>query len=89
MEPQEGKERSSAQSLGGAPSLGGQRAAMRMVKDERDDVVLVYELEPSKTNTEPPALVFESRKERSRLSEYPSDWRRLTPEQLLALRPPH
>ena len=83
MEPQEGKERISA------PSLGAQRAAMRMVKDERDGVVLVYELEPSKTNPEPPTLVFESRSECSRLSQYPAEWRRLTPEQLLALRPGH
>jgi hypothetical protein len=83
VEPQEGKERSSAH------SLGGQRAAMRMVKDETDGVVLVYELEPSKTNPEPPALVFESRRECSRLLQYPAEWRRLTPEQLLALRPGH
>jgi hypothetical protein len=84
VEPLEGqKERSSA------PSLGGQRAAMRMVKDERDGVVLVYELEPSKTNPQPPALVFESRRESLRLSQFPTDWRRLTPEQLLALRNDH
>jgi len=75
-------------SLGGTPSLGNQRAAMRMVRDG-NDVVLVYELEPSKTNPAPPALVFESRRETSRLSEYPKSWRRLTPEQLLALRPHH
>jgi hypothetical protein len=72
----------------GAPSLG-QRTAMRMVKDEGDEIVLVYESEPSKTNPAPTALVFESRKESLRLSQYPTDWRRLTPEQLLALRPHH
>ena len=75
-------------SLGGAASLGNQRAAMRIVKDG-NEVVLVYELEPSKTNPTPSALVFESRKETSRLDHYPNSWRRLTPEQLLALRPHH
>jgi len=75
-------------SLGGTPSLGNQRCAMRMVRDG-NDVVLVYELEPSKANPTPPALVFESRRETSRLVEYPKSWRRLTPEQLLALRPSH
>ena len=83
MEPVErSKERS------GAPSLG-QRTAMRMIKDERDEVVLVYETEPSKTNPAPSALVFESRKECSRLERYPSEWRRLTPTELLALRTGH
>ena len=72
----------------GAPSLG-QRTAMRMIRDERDEVVLVYETEPSKTNPEPSTLVFESRKESLRLAQYPTEWRRLTPEQLLALRPSH
>ena len=83
MEPLErSKERS------GAPSLG-QRTAMRMIKDERDEVVLVYETEPSKTNQSPPTLVFESRRECSRLERFPSEWRRLTPTELLALRTGH
>jgi hypothetical protein len=77
-----------AQERKGAPSLG-QRTAMRIVKDEGDEVVLVYESEPSKANPAPTALVFESRKESLRLLQYPAEWRRLTPEQLLALRPNH
>jgi hypothetical protein len=61
---------------------------MRIVR-EGDDVVLVYELEPSKANPAPTALVFESRRKTSSLLKYPAEWRRLTPEQLLALRNEH
>ena len=83
MEPQE--ERTNERK--GAPSLG-QRTALRMIRDG-DDVILVYESEPSKANPAPAALVFESRRECLRLSDYPNEWRRFTPEQLLALRPGH
>ena len=83
MEPQEiSTERGSAT----AHAPGFRRCAMRVIHDERCEMVLVYELEPSAADTGPRTLVIESRDWSSRLTSYPTSWRSLRPEELLALR---
>jgi len=57
---------------------------MRVVKDADGGMVLVYEAEPA-ANAGPRNLVFESGTGRSRLDQYPPDWRVLADRDLLAL----
>jgi hypothetical protein len=66
-------------------TIGGRRAAMRVVMDRLAGMVVVYEQEAS---VGPTQLVFESPKAVIRLDTYPDDWRRMSDETLLALRFP-
>lgn len=66
-------------------SLGNRRVAMRLIRHPDQGMVLVYEREPSFTDTSPRTLIFESGTSCTRLFQYPSEWRRLSDEELLAL----
>jgi hypothetical protein len=59
---------------------------MRLVRDERDDIILIYELS-GMLATDPRLLVIESAANASitRLSEYPANWRDLKDGDLLQL----
>lgn len=66
--------------------IGHRRCTMRVIRDQRQGIVLVYEIEPSATDTRPRSLVFESGEWRAQIDHYPADWRHLADEELLALR---
>ena len=70
------------------PPEGFRRCAMRLLRDQHG-MVLVYELEPSKLDAGPSALVFESPGHSARLEHYPKSWQALSNDQLLALRDVH
>lgn len=60
---------------------------MRLVRDEHDDIILVYELS-GMLATDPRLLVIESAGSQAitRLDRYPSNWRELRDADLLSLR---
>lgn len=70
-------------------TIGGRRAAMRIVLDRRNGMVVVYEQEVTTLDSGPRQLVFEAQGSTVRLEEFPEDWRRLDDDALLALRFPH
>jgi hypothetical protein len=59
---------------------------MRMIRDGEHGMVVVYELDPSLADSGPRMLVFESQGSRVRVANYPTDWRRLSENDLLSLR---
>ena len=83
MDPQE----CSQESASGNSTSGHRRHAMRLLRDESEEIVLVYELTGMRT-TDPRMLVIESRggQSVSRLEDYPANWRQLRDIELLALR---
>jgi hypothetical protein len=70
-------------------TVGGRRAAMRVVMDRLNGMVIVYEQEMTNFEAGPRNLVFESTTGVIRLDKYPEDWRRMGDDSLLALRYPH
>ncbi|MGH7677960.1 MAG: hypothetical protein ACRENU_05800 [Gemmatimonadaceae bacterium] len=60
---------------------------MRLIRDDYDEIVLVYELS-GPTEGDPRMLVIEgsSGKSVTRLGHYPPNWRQLRDSDLLALR---
>ena len=70
-------------------TVGGRRAAMRVVMDRLNGMVIVYEQETTSFEGGPRNLVFESTTGVIRLDKYPEDWRRMSEDALLALRYPH
>jgi hypothetical protein len=83
VEPQERRTES------GLAPTAGRRHAMRLVRDERDDIVLAYELS-GMLATDPRLLVIECAANQSitRLSQFPANWRDLRDLDLLSLREP-
>ena len=83
MEPQERRSES------GLAPTAGRRHAMRLVRDEKDDIIIVYELS-GMLAADPRLLVIECAANQSvtRLSQYPANWRHLQDAELLALREP-
>lgn len=69
-------------------TIGGRRAAMRVVMDRLNGMVIVYEQEMTSFENGPRNLVFESTTGVIRLERYPEDWRRMADDALLALRIP-
>ena len=70
-------------------TVGGRRAAMRVVMDRLNGMVIVYEQDATSIDGGPRNLVFESTSGVIRLDQYPEDWRRMSEDALLALRYPH
>ena len=70
-------------------TVGGRRAAMRVVMDRLNGMVIVYEQDATTIEGGPRNLVFESTSGVIRLDEFPADWRRMGDDALLALRYPH
>lgn len=70
-------------------TIGGRRAAMRVVMDRLNGMVIVYEQDMTNIPGGPRVLVFESTSGAVRLDAYPEDWRRMSEDALLALRYPH
>jgi hypothetical protein len=58
---------------------------MRVIRTPPQGMVLVYEVDPAKGARDPSSLIFESGGGRTRLIEYPRDWRRMSDADLLAL----
>ena len=89
MEPQKARnERAPQPALLTSPSSTSRyRQAMRLLHDEHDDIVLVYELN-GLTESDPRTLVLEWCGGRSieRFDSYPRNWRDLKASALLALR---
>jgi hypothetical protein len=70
-------------------TVGGRRAAIRVLMDSLNGMVVVYEQEATAYESGPRTLVFESATGIIRLDAYPEHWRRMGDEALLALRYPH
>lgn len=71
-------------------TIGGRRAAMRVVMDRLNGMVVVFEQDASSSLAAGPReLVFEAQSGLFRLEKFPDDWRRLSDEELLSLRVPH
>lgn len=69
-------------------TVGGRRAAMRVVMDRLNGMVIVYEQEMTSFEAGPRNLVFESTTGVVRLDVFPDDWRRMSDDALLGLRFP-
>jgi hypothetical protein len=69
-------------------TIGGRRAAMRVVMDRLNGMVVVYEQDATSVEGGPRHLVFEATSGVTRLDAFPLDWRRMSDEALLALRYP-
>lgn len=84
MEPQE---RRPEHDTHPTATTGARRHAMRLLRDEHDAIVLVYELTGLHAS-DPRLLVFEWEGGRSiaRAESYPSNWRELKDATLLELR---
>ena len=67
-------------------TVGGRRAAMRVVMDRLNGMVVVYEQDAGSQEAGPRTLVFESPTGVIRIEKFPDDWRRMAEEALLALR---
>ena len=70
-------------------TVGGRRAAMRVLTDSFTGLVIVYEQETPGNEAGPRRLVFESQMVIIKVDAYPEHWRRMSDEALLALRYPH
>ncbi len=70
-------------------TIGGRRAAMRVLIDRLNGMVVVYEQEATTVEDGPRSLVFETMSGVVKLDEFPENWRRMGDEALLALRYPH
>lgn len=70
-------------------TVGGRRAAMRVLMDNFTGMVVVYEQEATGVESGPRRLVFESAMVIIKLDDYPEHWRRMGDEALLALRYPN
>ena len=70
-------------------TIGGRRAAMRVVMDRLNGMVVVYEQDATELEVGPRTLIFESTSGNMRLEVFPPEWRRMSDEALLALRYPH
>ena len=70
-------------------TIGGRRAAMRVVMDRLNGMIIVYEQDTTTIPDGPRQLVFESTSGTTRLDAFPEDWRRMSDDALLALRYPH
>jgi hypothetical protein len=69
-------------------TVGGRRAAMRVLTDNFTGMVIVYEQDAT-PEAGPRRLVFESPMVIIKVDAYPEHWRRMSDEALLALRYPH
>lgn len=85
MEPQE--RRTGHTPSAGTSTTGTRRHAMRLLRDDHDSIVLVYEL-TGLLATDPRMLVFEWEGGRSiaRADSYPANWRDLKDTTLLEFR---
>ena len=70
-------------------TVGGRRAAMRVLTDNFTGMVVVYEQESTGVDSGPRRLVFESAMVIIKIDDYPEHWRRMGDEALLALRYPN
>jgi len=66
--------------------IGTRRTAMRVMHRKSVGVVAVYEQDPVAAASGSRALVFESPKGVVRLEHFPSEWQRLTDDELTQIR---
>jgi len=69
-------------------TVGGRRAAIRVLTGSLTGMVVVYEQETTGVDAGPRRLVFESAMVIIKVDAYPEHWRRMSDEALLALRYP-
>jgi hypothetical protein len=67
-------------------TMGTRRTAMRMMHRKSQGLVAVYEQDPTADEAGTRRLVFESLTSCTRLDKFPSEWQRLSDEELAALR---
>ena len=70
-------------------TMGSQQTAMRVMHRKSVGIVAVYEHDPLDPGAGPRALVFESAAACTRVAEYPDNWRKLSDEELSAIRRSH
>ena len=70
-------------------TINGRRAAMRVLNDRLNGMVIVYERDAVIGEKGPRTLIFETHTSVMPLEEFPPEWRRMSEEALLALRYPH
>lgn len=70
-------------------TIGGRRAAMRVLMDSLNGMIVIYEQDSTSLESGPRTLVFESTSGTIRLEQFPEEWRRMSDDALLALRVPH
>jgi hypothetical protein len=66
-------------------TVGNRRTAMKVLQRKSQGMVLVYELEPTVVSAGPSLLVFESVMRKAQIEHYPSNWRTLSDDDLIAL----
>lgn len=67
-------------------TLGTRRTAMRMMHRKSQGLVAVYEQDPTAAEAGTRKLVFESLTSCTRIENFPSEWHRLSDEELAAIR---
>ena len=70
-------------------SKGTRRTAMRMMHRQSQGLVAVYEQDPTAADAGTRRLIFESLTSFTRVDNFPSEWHRLTDEELAAIRRAH
>lgn len=61
------------------------RTAMRLMQRKSQGLVAVYEQDPETPDTDARALVFESRAHKVQVTPVPTEWQRLSDDDLVAL----
>ena len=67
-------------------TLGSRRTAMRVMHRKSMGIVAVYEQDPPAASAGSRTLVFESPTSCTRVSDFPSEWQRLSDDELAAIR---
>ena len=67
-------------------NTGARRTAMRMMHRKSQGLVAVYEQDPTAAEAGTRRLVFESLTSCTRVDSFPSEWQRLSDDELAALR---
>lgn len=66
-------------------TTGDRRTAMRLMQRKSQGLVAVYEQDPETPDDSSRKLVFESRVQCTRVSQFPAEWQRLSDDELVAL----
>ena len=66
-------------------TMGSRRTAMRVLHRKSQGIVAVYEQDPLASNAGTRTLVFETPTSCTRVAAFPSEWQRLSEDELVAL----
>lgn len=70
-------------------TVGGRSASVRVLMDQLNGMIVVYEQDSLPSEAGPRTLIFEGQSSILRLESFPAAWKRMEDEALLALRIPH